>query len=60
MIPLITILCIAGLIAYYLKFKHDEKKKAGRKKEVREVDITDIDELINDFPTYSRNKKLKI
>lgn len=56
MILTITILCITGIIAYYFKFKRDEKKKADRKREVDEVDCIDI----NDFPTYTRNKKINI
>lgn len=53
MILLITILCIAGIIAYYLKFRHDEKKrkKTGHKNEMEPLDF-----IVTDNTGYHKVK----
>lgn len=48
---------IAAFYILVIKPKQHEKneKKRNRKAEMEQTDTVDIDQLINDYPTYTRN-----
>ena len=62
MIQLLPTLAVAGLIAYYflmLKPKQDEKAKQRKATGTKDIVPTEPDtysEIIDDYPTYHRNK----
>lgn len=56
-ITLLVVISLLGLTIYFIKFKSDEKakiKSQGRKD--TDVSADQYAEIIDDFPTYHRNK----
>ena len=57
MISVTFVLLIALFFLKIIKPKQYEKIKKGKGRKDMDVDTDQYDEVINDYPTYTRNKK---
>jgi len=55
MIIIISLIAIAGTLAYFKLFKHEKKVKRTSRPPLGD-DPYNGDEIIEDYPTYHRNK----